>query len=132
MSQPPPGAGAFGRLLGAEIPEPLPEEGFEVRMRVDERHENQDLALHGGVQMSLLDMAMAGAVKRTLQPGEKTSTVSMTIDFMRPVARGVILARGRLDRRGRTVAFPSAELYDAEGRLAARASGIWAIRPATP
>lgn len=128
MSQPPPGAGAFGRLLGAELPPTLPEEGFEVRLEVDERHENADMVLHGGVQMSLLDIAMAGAVKRTLEPGERTSTVSMTIDFMRPVGRGLVVARGRVERRGRTIAFPSAELFDSEGRLAGRASGIWAIR----
>lgn len=129
MSQPPPGAGAFGRHLGAELPETLPDgEGFEVHLDVGEPHENADGVLHGGVAMSLLDIAMAGAVKRTLQPGERTSTVSMTIDFLRPVGRGRIVARGIVERRGRTIAFPSAELFDAEGRLSGRASGIWAIR----
>jgi acyl-coenzyme A thioesterase PaaI-like protein len=52
----------------------------------------------------------------------------MTIDFLRPARAGPLVARGRVGKRGRSMAFPSAELFDGQGELVARAHGVWAIR----
>lgn len=105
-----------------------PEGGLVVAMAVDERHENFHGVTHGGAQMSLLDMAMGGAVRRTLAEGEGCASITINTDFLRVVPKGRMVARGRVDRRGATMAFASGELEGADGKLAARATGIWAIR----
>ena len=127
----PKASGAFARLLGVELVAES-DKGVELRMAAGADHEREGGILHGGVQMSLLDMAMAGTVARTLAPGQTTASVSITTDFLRPATAGPLTAKGRLERRGRTMAFPVGELYDAEGRLVARATGVWAIRGEPP
>lgn len=124
----PEGGGSFAKLLDVTV-ERVPEEGgLEVAMVVDERHENFHGVTHGGVAMTLLDMAMGGAVRRTLASGETCASININTDFVRPAPKGRLVARGRVDRRGRTAAFASSELLDPEGKLVARATGIWAIR----
>lgn len=126
----PPHAGPFGRFLDAHVHDPPEGWGLEVRMEVDARHENAGATLHGGVQMSLLDMAMGGAVAKTLAPDERAASITINTDFLRPGAHGVVVARGRVDRRGATAAFASGELLGPDGKVIARATGIWAVRKA--
>ncbi|HVM45644.1 MAG TPA: PaaI family thioesterase [Candidatus Thermoplasmatota archaeon] len=126
---PPRTSGPFARLLGVEVVTET-DDGVELALDAREEHERAGGILHGGVMMSLLDMAMAATVARTLQAGQTTASVSITTEFLRPATRGRLVARGRLVRRGATMAFPSGEMLDAEGRLVARATGVWAIRQA--
>ena len=121
------GPGPFAGLLGVTVT-PLGQGGCEAAMDARSDHERSGGVVHGGVQMSLLDISMAGAVNTLLEEGETCATASMTIDFMRPAKAGRLVARGKVARRGRSVAFPSAELVDGNGEVVARASGVWAIR----
>lgn len=121
------GPGPFADLLGVTVT-PTGRGRCEVALDARREHERSGGVVHGGVQFSLLDMSMAGAVNTTLEEGETCATVSMTIDFLRPAKPGRLLARGSVERRGRTMAFPSALLVDEEGDIVARASGVWAIR----
>lgn len=120
-------SGPFAQLLGVEVVRE-DDEAVELALEARTELERSGGILHGGVMMSLLDMAMAGTVARTLAPGESTASVSITTDFLRPASQGRLLARGRLERRGKTMAFPVGELVDAEGKLVARSTGVWAIR----
>lgn len=122
-------SGPYAKLLGVEV---LAEsdESVALALEATEDHLREGGIVHGGVMMSLLDMAMAGTVARTLQPGQRTASVSITTDFVRPASAGRLVARGRLVRRGATMAFPEGELVDGDGRLVARATGVWAIRDA--
>lgn len=124
----PANAGPYARLLDIRVvPEPAPGY-YELVLEADERHERNGGILHGGVMMSILDMAMAGAVVQTLQPHETCVSVNINTDFLRAATRGRLVARARLERRGKTMAFPQGELLDAEGGIVARATGVWAIR----
>lgn len=100
----------------------------EVALDADEALEREGGIVHGGVLMTLLDSAMSAAVGRTLTGGEHIVSVSITTDFLKPATRGRLVARGWVERRGRTTAFPRAELRDASDALVARAGGVWAIR----
>ncbi len=55
-------------------------------------HENNFKAVHGGVVMTLLDVAMARA-GRSVRPEQGLVTVKMKTSFMRP-ARGPLVGRG--------------------------------------
>lgn len=129
----PPGAGAYGRLLDVRlVREEAPDGAFEVEMRVDDRHANVEGVTHGGVAMGLLDVAMAGAIRRTLAPGEGCASVNLNADFLRPAPPGRLLARGRVDRRGATMAFASGEVLAEDGKAVARGTGVWVVRVRRP
>lgn len=125
----PPGSGAFAATLDARlVGEPTPERAV-VEMHVTEAHLNANGIVHGGVMMTLLDMAMATSVTRSLAPEERTASINIQTNFLKAASPGRLVATGRLLRRGRTVAFPEGELTDGEGNVLARATGIWAITP---
>ena len=50
-------------------------------------------------------------------------TLEMKTSFLRPGLPGKLRGVGRVIKWGRTIAFTEGELYDAEGRLLAKASG---------
>lgn len=92
-------------------------------------HANMGGIVHGGVMTALLDCAMGAAVVVTLAEGEWTATQSLTTDFLRPGVPGSkLVARARVDRRGKLAAFPSGEVVDEKGEVLARATGVWAVR----
>ena len=83
---------------------------------------------HGGVTMTLLDVAMAHAARSPNQPGHPTSpsvvTVEMKTSFMRP-GLGRIVAKGRLLQRTASMAFCEASVFDESGQLIAHATGTF-------
>lgn len=131
MASYPPGSGAFATTLDARLLEPATAESARVVMVATESHLNANGIVHGGVMMTLLDMAMATAVTATLAPTERTASVNIQTTFLQTGRAGRLVATGRLVKRGRSVAFPEGELVDGEGNVLARATGVWAITPRT-
>jgi uncharacterized protein (TIGR00369 family) len=99
----------------------------ELRLATGPQHTNEVGIVHGGLTSFLLDGAMGRAVGRTLPEGGACATVQLSVQFLAP-ARGVVSAIGRVDKRGRRVAFASAECRRvSDGELVARAHGTWAL-----
>jgi uncharacterized protein (TIGR00369 family) len=129
VTQHPPGSGAFARILDARlVGEPTPERAV-VELAATDDHLNANGIVHGGVMMTLLDMAMATAVTRSLAPEERTASINIQTSFLRSAQPGRLVATGKLIRRGRSVAFPEGEITDGAGEVLARATGVWAITP---
>jgi acyl-CoA thioesterase len=104
-------------------------EDGSVRLTLATRPEFQSEGgrIHGGLIGLLLDGAMGRACGRTLAAGQTCATVQLSVQFLAP-AEGVLVAHGRVSRRGRAVAFLESECVRADGTLVARAHGTWAIR----
>ncbi|MGI0054967.1 MAG: PaaI family thioesterase [Thermoplasmata archaeon] len=103
-----------------------------VAGRVEERHLNLNRVVHGGVYATILDTAMGASVVTTLAEGETTATTSLYVEFLRSARLGErLVARGKILRRGRHLAFVEGSLADAEGRLLSQAHGTWYIWSAT-
>jgi uncharacterized protein (TIGR00369 family) len=73
--------------------------------------------MHGGALASLADSASAFAVLSTLEDGEQTVTVDLTLHYLRPVTEGKLTARARVLRGGRRVATVSVEIFNESGAL---------------
>lgn len=118
----------------------------ECDLRVDlaARHFNTWQVAHGGVLMTLLDVAMAIAARSgyggeaatsestpiwDLGPG--VATVEMKTSFMRP-GEGTLFARGKLLHRAATLAFCEASVHDDTGALCAHATGTFKYMRALP
>ncbi len=86
-------------------------------------HLNSFNVVHGGATMTLLDVVMAHAA-RSVQQDMGAVTIEMKTSFMQ-AAKGLQRARGRLLHRTATMAFTEGQVFDADGRLCAHATGTF-------
>ena len=86
---------------------------------------------HGGVLMTLLDIAMAVAARSADPKALGAVTVEMKTTFIGP-CRGVLVAEGVCIHAGSSVSFCEGEARDSTGRVVARASGTFMVRRARP
>jgi uncharacterized protein (TIGR00369 family) len=104
---------------------------IKVGLDPEHRHYNPLGTVHGGVLSTLLDTAAACSVHSTLEPGERYTSLDLTVKFLRPVTveSGRLRAVGRVVQRGRRTALAEAQLYDASDRLVAHATSSCMIFP---
>lgn len=82
---------------------------------------------HGGVVMTLLDVAMAVAARSMDAKAAGAITVEMKTMFI-GTCQGLLVAHGRCIHLGRSVAFCEGEARDAQGKLVAKATGTFMVR----
>lgn len=75
--------------------------------------------LHGGVTATLIDTAMAFAVRTYLTDTEPTATIDLTIHYLRPIANGKAICTARVVRPGKRIFTVSAEVHNEDGKLIA-------------
>jgi uncharacterized protein (TIGR00369 family) len=117
----------FLRALGARLVRAQDGEA-DIELDVAADHENSLGVAHGGVVMTLLDVAMARAGRTYVDRDDAAPMVAVTIEmktsFFRP-AVGRLLARGRVLHRTTTMAYCEAELFDAKEHLVAKSLGTF-------
>jgi uncharacterized protein (TIGR00369 family) len=115
----------FLRLLGLQQ---LPAEPGHSRLVLPELKAefcNSLSAAHGGVLMTLLDVAMArAATSRVEAPTGTVVTVQMSSHFLTP-GRGPLTARGRVLGAGKLLCTCEASVFDAEASTVATATGTF-------
>ncbi len=100
---------------------------FEARPE----HLNSVGVAHGGVVMTLLDVAMVTAL-RSVTHGMGGVTIEMKTSFLRG-ATGALRCEGSIKHRTKSLGFTEATLYDGEGQACAHATGTFKVvkpRPA--
>lgn len=113
---------SFWRAMGVEVVDAG--EGW-CRLRVPVRDEMRNAArapVHGGVYSALIDMAIGGALSTTHEDaagGVGQTTLDLNVSFIAATTGDVLIAEGRLIRRGRTIAFGEATVQDTDGKLLA-------------
>jgi uncharacterized protein (TIGR00369 family) len=94
-----------------------------------EKHMNAAGSVHGGMLITLADVAMSRTARLTSK-ATSCSTVSLSCDFLAPGGLGeTIEAEVRVTRLARTMVFLSAEIT-ASGRPLLVANGVWRVRHA--
>jgi uncharacterized protein (TIGR00369 family) len=100
----------------------------EVQVDLETAHLNSWETAHGGVLMTLLDVAMAHAARshhaKDLGHGPGVVTVEMKTSFMRP-AEGCLVCKGVLLHRTSTMAFCEGSVFDEDHHLCAHATGTF-------
>jgi uncharacterized protein (TIGR00369 family) len=125
----------FIHLLGAQL---LRFEDGESEIALDIRDElnNSWHVAHGGVVMTLLDVAMAHATRVPRTPDEGPDprgvvTIEMKTTFMKP-ARGRVTCIGRLLQRSASLCFCEGTVYSAAGERLAHATGTFKFLAGLP
>jgi uncharacterized protein (TIGR00369 family) len=110
----------FARLLGIQIESVLAGHAV-LSLPVRDDHKQNHGVVHGGVIASLIDSSMAFAIIPLLAENERTTTVDLTIHYLRPLTEGVAKSTAQVVRAGRRVIVVKAELVDHSERLVATA-----------
>jgi uncharacterized protein (TIGR00369 family) len=90
----------------------------------DESVYNPIGTVHGGFVCTLADTVTACAVHSTLPAGAAYTSIDLNVSYTRPVTKdsGSLRAVGTVVKPGRRVAFASAEILDAAGKVVATAT----------
>lgn len=110
----------FARLIGIEVGELARGEATLHLTVRDELKQNLGV-VHGGATASLIDTASAFAILTLLKQGETTTTIDLTIHYLRPLTEGRATAKASVKKAGRRVLTVSVDVSDAAGNLAATA-----------
>ncbi len=98
-----------------------------VSIDVREELTNSWKFAHGGVVLTLLDVAMGSAARTTDAQAAGIVTVSLTVSFLRSCS-GLLRAEGRVLRGGRSLVFCEGEVRDASGEVMAKGIGTFRLK----
>ena len=108
----------FAKLMGMRLADIRPNEAVvEIEMRDDLRQPSG--VLHGGVTATLIDTAMAFAVRTYLTDTEPTATIDLTVHYLRPHVDGKAICTARVVRPGKRIFTVSADVHNEDGKLIA-------------
>jgi len=90
--------------------------------------------LYGGAIAMLAGTAIDGTVQTTLPAGTAFGPVDLKVYFLRPVSPDGrdLVARGAVIHRGRSMAVGTSDVFDADGKKVAVATGSSLILPGRP
>ena len=121
----------FAKLLGIKLDSVEPGDATLSLQIRDDFKQNAGV-VHGGVIASLIDSATAFAIIPLLNADERTTTVDLTISYLRPLTAGSMVARAKVLRAGKRLIVVSAELFDDGRNLAATALSTYVRLPSKP
>lgn len=96
-------------------------------MKAGPKHHNPMGTIHGGVYCDIADAAMGLAFYSTLQEGETFGTISFQINFLKNLRETELRAEGYIVKRGRSIAFLEAKIFDSDENLVATAQSTCKI-----
>ena len=103
----------------------------ELSMERDTRFDGIFETIHGGLLMTLADSAAAFAILTIAGAEARLATIEMSIRFLAP-ARTRAIARAKVLRCGKRIAFCTAEVEDGKGFLLAHATVTYMILEKRP
>jgi uncharacterized protein (TIGR00369 family) len=102
-------------------------QGFIIGLRIEEKHTNACGIAHGGILMTLADIALGYNAATTQNPPLPLVTTNLTADFASSAKIGDWLeARVDIQKVGQRVAFANAYLSVGEERIV-RASAVFVV-----
>jgi len=110
----------FSKMIGMRLIDLQPDVAvIEIDMRDELRQPSG--VLHGGVTASLIDTAMAFAVRTRLALHEATATIDLTVHYMRPHIDGKFRCTAKIVRAGKRIFTVSADVVNSDGKHIATA-----------
>jgi len=108
----------FAKLMGMQLVDIRPNEA-EIRIDMRDDLRQPSGVLHGGVTATLIDTAMAFAVRTHLADHEFTATIDLTVHYLRPHTSGIFTCTAKVVRAGKRIFTVSADVENEEGKLIA-------------
>ena len=110
----------FAKLIGMRLADLNPGEATLTMEMRDDLQQPSGI-LHGGVTATLIDTAMAFAMRTLIPLDQNTATIDLTVHYLRPHLEGTIECTAKVVRAGKRIFTISADVFGAEGKLIATA-----------
>ncbi len=85
--------------------------------------------VHGGVLATLIDTATFWAAYLRLPDDDGLVNIDLKLNYLKPVADGMLTATGRCIRAGRSLSYAEAGVMDADGKLVAHGTSTLMALP---
>ncbi len=121
----------FGRLLGMQFQ--IIEPGRVIyTLQTNTYHLATPLATHGGCTAALLDATMGvGALSLVCDKSKVVATLEMKVSFLKSVlVNEKLIAESIVVKKGRSLIFMEAEVYNQKKQLVAKSSGTFTVMDA--
>jgi uncharacterized protein (TIGR00369 family) len=115
----------FLEHIGAELVSLSPEEAV-LMIDVRDYHLQHLGYVHGGVISSLADNTGWYAVVANLPEDRTSVTIEIKVNYLKPAERGELVAKGKVLKMGKRVAFAVVEVWQGS-ELVAYATGTYAV-----
>ena len=126
---------ALAKLIGRKILAFDVETGqVEVSFTITDDFINMQGVLHGGAYATMLDTACGVAIRSRLDMDKFAghATLELKTSYLKAGAPGDYLAKGQVQRIGKSIAFADATLYNNYNELVGSASATFILRPRKP
>ncbi len=100
-----------------------------LEIEAEEKHLQPFGYVHGGAIASVMDAAAFWAVFPQVPDGMGLTTVEIKVNYLAPVQKGKLVAKGRCIKIGRTLALGEASISGPEGNLLAHGTATMMIVP---
>lgn len=100
-----------------------------LEVELEEKHLQPFGYVHGGAIASVMDAATFWAVFPQVKDGMGLTTVEIKVNFLAPVQKGKLVAKGRCIKIGKTLALGDTYIHDAKGNMIAHGTATMMIVP---
>ena len=100
-----------------------------LQLELEKHHFNLYGIPHGGVHATLLDIAMGTAASFPDESGREVDsvTLNLSVDYIAPPTSKVLIAKGEVTKKGKSIAYCTAEIFDEDKRLIASGRSIFKL-----
>ena len=126
---------ALAKLIGRKILAFDTDKGqVEVGFTITDDFINMQDVLHGGAYATMLDTACGVAIRSRLDMDKFAghATLELKTSYIKAGSPGDYLAKGQVQRIGKSIAFADATLYNSDNELVGSASATFFLRPRKP
>ena len=118
----------FQHFVGIEVLK-LGEGKSVLQLELKEHHFNLYGIPHGGVHATLLDIAMGTAASFPDSSGREVDsvTLNLSVDYIAPPSSRVLVAKGKVTKKGKSIAYCTAEIFDQDKTLIASGRSIFKL-----
>ncbi len=118
----------FQHFVGIEVIQ-LGDGKSVLQLELKGHHFNLYGIPHGGVHATLLDIAMGTAASFPDNSGKELDsvTLNLSVDYIAPPASKVLIAKGKITKKGKSIAYCTAEIFDEDQTLIASGRSIFKL-----
>ena len=100
-----------------------------LQLELKEHHFNLYGIPHGGVHATLLDIAMGTAASFPDSSGKEVDsvTLNLSVDYIAPPSSRILTAKGKVTKKGQSIAYCTAEIFDQDKTLIASGRSIFKL-----
>ena len=100
-----------------------------LQLELKDHHFNLYGIPHGGVHATLLDISMGTAASFPDNSGREVDsvTLNLSVDYISSPASRILVAKGKVTKKGKSIAYCTAEIFDEDKTLIASGRSIFKL-----